>query len=189
MQTYVSINLDKLCTVRLLFARADVSMYATGYFYCLYCHFFNPAFFPTLFIFFNVQTLLGELAVSICHFKLQHSSTVLFSRTEFENLGYFKSNLQKLSLYYLGLRNQSFNLSNLFYIAMMCPANSHYEPCMSRCPPTCAEPNPGPCVAVCVEGCQCNDGFILSNKRCVRRKDCGCYKNGHYYRVSVKLSL
>ena len=109
MQTYVSINLDKLCTVRLLFARADVSMYATGYFYCLYCHFFNPAFFPTLFIFFNVQTLLGELAVSICHFKLQHSSTMLFSRTEFENLGYFKSNLQKLSLYYLGLRNQSFN--------------------------------------------------------------------------------
>uniref|UniRef100_A0A3Q3IRA4 TIL domain-containing protein n=1 Tax=Monopterus albus TaxID=43700 RepID=A0A3Q3IRA4_MONAL len=59
--------------------------------------------------------------------------------------------------------------------ALACPPNSSYSLCMSSCPETCqgVVGLPG-CENVCVEGCECNPGFILSNEKCVALKDCGC---------------
>ncbi|XP_048883722.1 IgGFc-binding protein-like [Brienomyrus brachyistius] len=61
------------------------------------------------------------------------------------------------------------------FCPLPCPPNSHYSLCVS-CPETCVGPNVGGpgCVERCVEGCQCNPGFVLSNDRCVPLKDCGC---------------
>ncbi|XP_077400930.1 zonadhesin, like isoform X2 [Vanacampus margaritifer] len=66
-----------------------------------------------------------------------------------------------------------------------CPANSSYSLCMSSCPETClgAAGAPG-CGDVCVEGCACNPGFILSDDKCVSLKDCGCVDTaGSYHPV------
>nr|XP_049615661.1 zonadhesin, like isoform X24 [Syngnathus scovelli] len=56
-----------------------------------------------------------------------------------------------------------------------CPANSSYSLCVSSCPETCTGMVGAPgCGDVCVEGCACNPGFILSDDKCVSLKDCGC---------------
>ncbi|XP_048869418.1 alpha-tectorin-like [Brienomyrus brachyistius] len=65
---------------------------------------------------------------------------------------------------------------------LSCPPNSHYELCGTSCPATC--PNlsfPFPCTQPCQEGCQCNDGFVLSGSQCLNPSACGCYYNGQYY--------
>nr|XP_046170156.1 IgGFc-binding protein-like [Oncorhynchus gorbuscha] len=49
-----------------------------------------------------------------------------------------------------------------------CPYHSHYELCGTACPATCADPNvPEICSKVCVEGCLCNKGYMLSGEQCV----------------------
>uniref|UniRef100_A0A8D2JKL2 VWFD domain-containing protein n=1 Tax=Varanus komodoensis TaxID=61221 RepID=A0A8D2JKL2_VARKO len=66
---------------------------------------------------------------------------------------------------------------------LTCPANSHYVLCGSPCPDSCtqqAEPDgchPFPCV----EGCQCDPGFVLSGIDCVPPEQCGCSYRGRYY--------
>ncbi|XP_033646303.1 IgGFc-binding protein-like isoform X2 [Asterias rubens] len=69
-----------------------------------------------------------------------------------------------------------------------CPGNSTYNFCMSPCVPTCDTTMGGPqeeCTRTdCVEGCQCNEGFVLSGTKCVPREDCGCRDiehDGAYY--------
>ncbi|XP_062968659.1 IgGFc-binding protein [Cynocephalus volans] len=67
-----------------------------------------------------------------------------------------------------------------------CPDNSHYELCGPPCPASCPSPaaptTPTPCEGPCVEGCQCNAGFVLSADRCVPLEGgCGCWANGTYY--------
>ncbi|KAI8512191.1 hypothetical protein Bbelb_088300 [Branchiostoma belcheri] len=64
---------------------------------------------------------------------------------------------------------------------MPCPEHSSYNPCGSACPLTCAEPNPRPCVRICVESCVCDRGYVLSGSVCVPRGSCGCSSNGNYY--------
>ncbi|XP_071031171.1 alpha-tectorin [Oncorhynchus clarkii lewisi] len=65
---------------------------------------------------------------------------------------------------------------------LTCPANSHYSSCMSVCQPQCA-PARGQreCTQDCVEGCQCDQGYVLNGKGCVRPQNCGCYNDGKYY--------
>ncbi|XP_078686191.1 IgGFc-binding protein-like isoform X4 [Branchiostoma floridae x Branchiostoma belcheri] len=65
-----------------------------------------------------------------------------------------------------------------------CPPNSHYNPCASPCPPTCQDPNPI-CIQVCVECCECNDGYIMSGQHCVPIEECGCTdpETGRYYEL------
>ncbi|CAH1271437.1 ZAN [Branchiostoma lanceolatum] len=67
---------------------------------------------------------------------------------------------------------------------MTCPPNSHYNPCASPCPPTCQEPKPV-CIQVCVECCECDDGYIMSGRHCVTKKECGCTDTttGRYYEL------
>eukprot|EP00063_Salmo_salar_P017752 XP_013992587.1 PREDICTED: alpha-tectorin-like [Salmo salar] len=66
--------------------------------------------------------------------------------------------------------------------ALTCPANSHYSSCMSVCQPQCA-PARGQreCTQDCVEGCQCDQGYVLNGKDCIQPQNCGCYNDGKYY--------
>ncbi|XP_043953834.1 zonadhesin, like [Gambusia affinis] len=71
------------------------------------------------------------------------------------------------------------------FCPLACPPNSSYSLCVSSCPETClGAAGPPGCEDVCVEGCECNPGFILSDDRCVALKDCGCLDaSGTYYPV------
>lgn len=63
---------------------------------------------------------------------------------------------------------------------MDCSANSHYESCGTGCPASCGDLDPV-CKELCVEGCQCDKGFILSGDKCVHKSSCGCIHEGLYY--------
>ncbi|XP_041030218.1 alpha-tectorin [Carcharodon carcharias] len=63
-----------------------------------------------------------------------------------------------------------------------CPINSHYENCMSVCQPGCATFKAHrDCNHYCIEGCQCNDGFLLNGRTCILPQDCGCVADDKYY--------
>lgn len=85
------------------------------------------------------------------------------------------------------MRQTSFLCVHLFP-ALPCPPNSHYSECTAPCPPTCADLFPVFCPLPpnsCVEGCQCNGGFVLSDGKCVPLSSCGCVdSNGEYHDVS-----
>ncbi|KAK6478052.1 zonadhesin-like [Huso huso] len=66
-------------------------------------------------------------------------------------------------------------------VAVACPPNSHYQTCVSPCPPSCLPPAPQACQRPCAEGCQCDPGFVQSAGGCVREESCGCSYNGSYY--------
>ena len=57
---------------------------------------------------------------------------------------------------------------------------------MSVCPPQCA-PARGQrdCNQDCVEGCLCDQGYVLNGKSCLLPQNCGCYTDGKYYEVSL----
>ncbi|CAK8684363.1 unnamed protein product [Clavelina lepadiformis] len=59
--------------------------------------------------------------------------------------------------------------------------NSRYSTCMSACPATCTDQDAS-CDLRCVEGCQCNDGYVLSDDTCVRVEECGCQYKRRYYK-------
>ncbi|XP_053199886.1 zonadhesin, like [Scomber japonicus] len=71
------------------------------------------------------------------------------------------------------------------FCPLACPPNSSYSLCVTSCPETClGVVGPSGCEDVCVEGCECNPGFILSNDKCVSLKDCGCVDtSGDYHPV------
>uniref|UniRef100_A0AAY4DW95 Tectorin alpha n=1 Tax=Denticeps clupeoides TaxID=299321 RepID=A0AAY4DW95_9TELE len=66
--------------------------------------------------------------------------------------------------------------------ALTCPPNSHYASCMMVCQPQCA-PARGQrdCNQDCVEGCQCDQGYVLNGKSCILSQNCGCYSDSKYY--------
>ncbi|NXA82099.1 ZAN protein, partial [Thryothorus ludovicianus] len=71
---------------------------------------------------------------------------------------------------------------NATFCPVACPPNSHYNPCTSACPATCTDPLASQnCSRPCVEGCECNSGFVLSGGQCVSMSNCGCLQNGKYY--------
>ncbi|NP_001158127.1 Fc fragment of IgG binding protein like 1 precursor [Mus musculus] len=72
-----------------------------------------------------------------------------------------------------------------------CPVNSHYElcgpPCPASCPPPARHTAPTACDGPCVEGCQCDKGFVLSADQCVPLDGgCGCWVNGTYYEAGTE---
>ncbi|XP_052023765.1 IgGFc-binding protein isoform X1 [Apodemus sylvaticus] len=72
-----------------------------------------------------------------------------------------------------------------------CPDNSHYElcgpPCPASCPPPARHTTPAACDGPCVEGCQCDQGFVLSADRCVPLDGgCGCWVNGTYHEAGTE---
>lgn len=67
---------------------------------------------------------------------------------------------------------------------MRCPALSHYSVCTSSCPATCSDLTaPLACASPCTEGCECNEGHVLSVDRCVPVQKCGCDADGRYYAI------
>ncbi|XP_061452966.1 IgGFc-binding protein-like [Rhineura floridana] len=65
-----------------------------------------------------------------------------------------------------------------------CPDNSHYEACGNACPATCSEQTaPSTCRKPCRKTCQCNDGYVLSGKKCVLIENCSCMYNGLHYKA------
>ena len=72
--------------------------------------------------------------------------------------------------------------SLLLLTAIDCPANSHFEACGAACASSCAEKDAAStCKLPCVEGCQCDKGFVLSVDKCVPETSCGCTHEGRYY--------
>ncbi|XP_076864065.1 IgGFc-binding protein-like [Brachyhypopomus gauderio] len=70
---------------------------------------------------------------------------------------------------------------NITNCEFLCPANSHYELCGTSCPATCPSLSfPFLCTQHCQEGCQCNNGLVLSGDRCVPPTGCGCLHEGRY---------
>lgn len=70
--------------------------------------------------------------------------------------------------------------------AVTCPPNSHYESCVSVCQPRCAAIRlKSDCNHYCVEGCQCDAGYVLNGKSCILPHSCGCYSDGKYYEVGT----
>ncbi|ELR45219.1 Zonadhesin [Bos mutus] len=61
------------------------------------------------------------------------------------------------------------------FCPLACPPNSRYTLCAKLCPDTCHSTFLGmACQNRCVEGCECNQGFVLSGLQCVPRSECGC---------------
>ncbi|XP_041091132.1 IgGFc-binding protein-like [Polyodon spathula] len=64
-----------------------------------------------------------------------------------------------------------------------CPRNSHYEVCATGCPATCHSlSSPKNCHLPCKEGCQCDNGFLLSGDECLPIAECGCVYGDQYYK-------
>ncbi|XP_014350371.1 alpha-tectorin, partial [Latimeria chalumnae] len=71
---------------------------------------------------------------------------------------------------------------NFTSCSMTCPANSHYQSCLSVCQPQCASIRlRSDCNHYCVEGCKCDPGYVLNGKSCILSQSCGCYSDGRYY--------
>ncbi|XP_059206328.1 IgGFc-binding protein-like [Centropristis striata] len=60
-----------------------------------------------------------------------------------------------------------------------CPSNSHYELCGNDCLKSCQKDSN--CGVQCMEGCVCNEGYLLSGDKCVPADQCGCTYEGKYY--------
>uniref|UniRef100_A0AAV2MDK8 VWFD domain-containing protein n=1 Tax=Knipowitschia caucasica TaxID=637954 RepID=A0AAV2MDK8_KNICA len=67
--------------------------------------------------------------------------------------------------------------------AMNCQPHSHFEECASPCQPTCPFTEPDKfCITLCVEGCVCDQGYVLSAGVCIPKENCGCSYRGRYYK-------
>ncbi|XP_055358421.1 zonadhesin, like [Betta splendens] len=73
---------------------------------------------------------------------------------------------------------------NNTFCPLPCPPNSHYSDCTAPCPPTCSDLFPVFChlpPTACVEGCQCDAGYVLSDNKCVPFSECGCVDTDEEY--------
>ncbi|XP_054850531.1 zonadhesin [Eublepharis macularius] len=73
---------------------------------------------------------------------------------------------------------------NSTFCSPSCPPFSHYVECASPCPSTCLDlfaPLSCPSATTCVEGCACDQAFVLSDDRCVLTEDCGCQDTSSDY--------
>nr|XP_054773232.1 delta-like protein C [Lytechinus pictus] len=72
---------------------------------------------------------------------------------------------------------------------LTCPSNSTYGNCISACPRTCwdYQDHDRTCYDLCVEGCACDEGFVLEDLRCIPESECGCVTDGFYLTVGSNL--
>ncbi|GCB80737.1 hypothetical protein scyTo_0023225 [Scyliorhinus torazame] len=75
---------------------------------------------------------------------------------------------------------------NETFCPLRCPVNSHYQTCVSACPARCLDLRPQACAAPCLEGCQCDEGYVQSGDRCVREDQCGCTYEGVYHQPGAE---
>ncbi|XP_022907196.1 chymotrypsin inhibitor Ani s 6-like [Onthophagus taurus] len=50
--------------------------------------------------------------------------------------------------------------------------NMEYTKCGTYCPNTCETPEISTCIDMCFEGCQCKDGYVLHDFKCIKLEDC-----------------
>ncbi|XP_048201531.1 zonadhesin [Perognathus longimembris pacificus] len=68
--------------------------------------------------------------------------------------------------------------------AMVCPANTVYNSCMTPCPASCANPAAArACKGPCLEGCASLPGYLYSGTRSLPKAHCGCTAAGVYYQL------
>ncbi|XP_053124186.1 IgGFc-binding protein-like isoform X2 [Hemicordylus capensis] len=76
------------------------------------------------------------------------------------------------------------------FCPLSCPLNSHYEVCADLCSADCAGITESRmCPESCSEGCQCDDGFFFDGLDCITVENCGCSRNGSYYKPNEKVLL
>lgn len=99
-------------------------------------------------------------------------------------------NIFHLYISYSSIFKSTFTFTLLFrvaFLAMKCPANSHYAVCADLCSASCdGLTDIIPCAKSCTEGCECNAGFLFDGEKCVKEAECGCYDNGKTYKVKFK---
>ncbi|XP_030069375.1 IgGFc-binding protein isoform X2 [Microcaecilia unicolor] len=92
---------------------------------------------------------------------------------------------QSLSTYAAACQRERINISEWRQAAgcpIICNLNSHYELCGTACPATCDDPPAlATCKDPCLESCQCNDSFVLSQGQCIPKNKCGCVYKGLPY--------
>ena len=89
---------------------------------------------------------------------------------------YFSGMMILMDIYFFTFR--------LLFTDLTCSSDENYETCTTSCPTTC----PGrafspPCDDRCVEGCACDDGYILDVDACVPVSECQCQRSGVFYPV------
>ncbi|KAM6936666.1 IgGFc-binding protein-like [Lycodopsis pacificus] len=124
-----------------------------------------------------------------CHSKLDHSSFLndcIFDMCVYR--GHASALCNSLSAFSTSCQDAGAEVGS-WRTEQFCPpscgANSHYEMCAPPCQLTCSGPTPlVDCEdnALCTEGCVCDDGFMLSDDKCVPLAECGCEFDGQYYR-------
>ncbi|XP_016349977.1 IgGFc-binding protein-like [Sinocyclocheilus anshuiensis] len=95
-----------------------------------------------------------------------------------ENLQAYAIICQQAGTQIMPWRNSSF-------CPVDCPANGHYAQCSNNCANTCASLSRtiNNCPDICMEGCQCDEGWLSDGDACVPVGDCGCVHNGKYLKV------
>ncbi|XP_045850106.1 zonadhesin [Meles meles] len=82
---------------------------------------------------------------------------------------------------------QALTWRNSSFCPLKCPSGSSYHPCANPCPATCLSqntPRDCPMELPCTEGCECQQGHVLSGTSCVPFSQCGCvHQDGSYHPV------
>ncbi|XP_076987983.1 IgGFc-binding protein [Tamandua tetradactyla] len=66
-----------------------------------------------------------------------------------------------------------------------CPSHSHYSACTHSCQASCAALSGlTGCTTRCFEGCECDNGYLLSQGVCIPTRGCGCVHDGRYLPVN-----
>ncbi|XP_074927491.1 IgGFc-binding protein-like [Chelonoidis abingdonii] len=129
-------------------------------------------------------TKVSDGPFSQCHSKVD--PTVYFDNCVYDlchNEGYRKALCEALKTYADTCQLEGVRIGEWRQLArcpMECPLeNSQYQLCGTACPATCVDQSaPSSCQDPCVESCQCKDGFVLSQGKCVPKGSCGCLFEG-----------
>ncbi|XP_075462271.1 IgGFc-binding protein-like [Ascaphus truei] len=121
---------------------------------------------------------------NVCHLAIDHTpflKSCIYDMVK--NGGYKRILCQSITVYLVACQMYGIhveNWRNIVDCAIMCPENSRYNSCGSACPTTCAG-KPSQCLRPCVETCECDPGFVLSEGKCIPKTSCGCFFRGRHY--------
>nr|XP_023968530.1 IgGFc-binding protein-like [Chrysemys picta bellii] len=132
-------------------------------------------------------TKVSDGPFSQCHSKVD--PTVYLDNCVYDlchNDGYRKALCEALKAYADACQLEGVRIGEWRQLArcpMECPLeNSNYQLCGTACPATCVDQSaPSSCQDPCVESCQCKDGFVLSQGKCIPKGGCGCLFEGRPY--------
>ncbi|XP_074926783.1 IgGFc-binding protein-like [Chelonoidis abingdonii] len=135
----------------------------------------------------SLITKVSDGPFSQCHSKVD--PTVYLDNCVYDlchNEGYRKALCEALKAYADACQLEGVRIGEWRQLArcpMECPMeNSQYQLCGTACPATCVDQSaPSSCEDPCVESCQCKDGFVLSQGKCIPKGNCGCQFEGLPY--------